>query len=441
MTPHQRKRLRTLKGKSSVKSKDSPPETPSYSETRENPSPIPPPSEDTDNEPSSEHSEVISLPSSPRSPTSPDLTTPRSLSPDRTISSIPTMGTVKDLVEALREMLKDIGRHPTIPLSQFRGKKGEDPNDHCMKVEDNFAMFDIESDENQKKRFLETLFQKARRWASTINIDELDGYKYDDKSTTEQKGKSFKWQFLKRFAKEGRTTHVAFEAWRNLKFDPVKDEVEEFMTNVKNLAATLEFNEEAQIMDIKCNMPRDVYDLSMQYNKLDELKKFLTEHFESPKMKSAVPSITAAVETSAFSMGEFFNNDVVSATSEDIGKLKNEISTLQYKVRRMTCTDTRSKPNSKLGNLKLPLPEEEEVILEVKEVDKMMLVDKLVIVLAQMTIVVMVGISMVGISQEIVTAVIDHLAIGVRTMVTLVEIKGIEVEVGLTPVQMSEDLE
>ena len=69
--------------------------------------------------------------------------------------------------------------------------------------------------------------------------------------------------------------------------------------------------------------------------------------FENPRMKSAVPSITAAAETSAFSMGEFVNNDVVSATSDDIGKLKNEISTLQYKVKRMTFTDTRSKPNSK----------------------------------------------------------------------------------------------
>ena len=121
---------------------------------------------------------------------------------------------------------------------------------------------------------------------------------------------------------------MAFEAWRNLKFDPAKDEVEEFMTNVKNLAATLEFNEEAQIMAIKSNMPRDVYGLCMQFNKLDELKKFLIELFENPRMKSAVPSITAAAETSAFSMGEFVNNDVVSATSDDIGKLKNEISTL-----------------------------------------------------------------------------------------------------------------
>ena len=257
------------------------------------------------------------------------------------------MGTVKDLAEALTEKLKDIGRHPTIPLPQFRGKKGEDPNDHCMKVEDYFAMFDIESDEDQKKRFLETLFEKARRWASTVNMDEIDGYKYEDKYTKEQKERFFKWQFLKRFAKEGRTTHADFEAWRNLKFDPAKDDVEEFMTNIKNLAATLEFNEEAQIMAIKSNMPRDVYGLCMQYDKLGDLKKFLIELFENPRMKSAVPSITAAAKTSAFSMGEFVNNDVVSATLDDISKLKNEISTLQYRVRRMTPADTRGKPNSK----------------------------------------------------------------------------------------------
>ena len=169
------------------------------------------------------------------------------------------MGNVKDLAEALTEMLKDIGRHPTIHLPQFRGKKGEDPNDHCIKVEDYFVIFGIESDDDQKKRFLETLFEKARRWASIIDIDE-------DTYTKDQKEKSFKWQFLKRFAKEGRTTHAAFEAWRNLKFDPAKDEVEEFMTNVKNLAATLEFNEEAQIMAIKSNMPRDVCGLCMKYN-------------------------------------------------------------------------------------------------------------------------------------------------------------------------------
>ena len=83
------------------------------------------------------------------------------------------MTAVKELADALTEKLKDIGRHPTIPLPQFKGKKGEDPNDHCMKVEDYFAMFNITSDEDQKRRFLETLAEKARRWASTIDLDEL----------------------------------------------------------------------------------------------------------------------------------------------------------------------------------------------------------------------------------------------------------------------------
>ena len=257
------------------------------------------------------------------------------------------MTTVKELADALTDKLKDIGRHPTIPLPQFRGKKGEDPNDHCMKVEDYFAMFNINSDEDQKRRFLETLAEKARCWASTIDIDKLKSYRYDEKEAKEEKEKTFKWLFIKRFAKEGRTTHAAFEAWKNLKFGPAKDDVEEFMITITNLASTLAFNEEAQVMAIKSNMPRDIYGLCMQYDKLDELKKFLIELFENPRMKSAVPSITAEAKTSAFSMGEFVNNDVVSATSEDIGKLKNEISALQFKVRRMMPSDSRNKPNPK----------------------------------------------------------------------------------------------
>ena len=174
------------KHKSPIKSKDLPPDTPFSSETRDNPSPAPPPSEDIDSRPSSKHSEVTSLPPSSGSPASLDSTTPRSPCSDRTPSPNPTMGTMKELAGALTDKLKDIGRHHTIPLPQFRGKKGEDQNDHCMKMEDYFSIFKIESDEDQKKRFLETLFEKARRWASTI--DKLDGYK--DKYTRAE-GKVF----------------------------------------------------------------------------------------------------------------------------------------------------------------------------------------------------------------------------------------------------------
>ena len=343
LTPLQKRRLKTLKEKG--KTTKVPSSLPILDTASKNP---PKKSKET---PPSTVTEAgvnrLSETTSPKSPKSPDSSTSESSSSERSPSPIPTMTTVKELADALTDKLKDIGRHPTIPLPQFRGKKGEDPNDHCMKVEDYSAMFNITSNEDQKRRFLETLSEKATRWASTIAIDKLKSYRYDEKETKEEKEKTFKWLFINRFAKEGRMTHAAFEAWKNLKFDPVKDDVEEFMTTIKNLASTLAFNEEAQVMAIKSNMPRDIYGLCMQYDKLDELKKFLIELFENPRMKSAVPSITAEAGTSTFSMGEFVNNDVVPATSEDIGKLKNEISALQFKVRRMMPSDSRNKPNPK----------------------------------------------------------------------------------------------
>ena len=72
-----------------------------------------------------------------------------------------------------------------------------------MKVEDYFAIFSTKSDDDQKKRFLETLFEKTRRWASTIELDKLTRYICKEDDSKDEKEKSFKWQFLKRFAKEG----------------------------------------------------------------------------------------------------------------------------------------------------------------------------------------------------------------------------------------------
>ena len=165
-----------------------------------------------------------------------------------------------------------------------------------------------------------------------------------------------------------------------MKFDPTKDDVEEFMTTVKNLASTLAFNED------------------MQYDKLDELKKFLIELFENPRMKSAVPSITAEADTSAFSMGEFVNNDVISATSEDIGKLKNEISALQFKVRRMMPSDSRNKPNTKPWKPEVTPPRKKEIILEVEGFNKMIQVGEITAAQARLITVTGIEISVTEIS-------------------------------------------
>ena len=77
-----------------------------------------------------------------------------------------------------------------------------------MKVEDYFAMFNINSDEDQKRRFLETLAEKARRWASMIDIDKLKSYRYDGKRSQRRKREDLQMAFHKKDLpkKEGRHT-------------------------------------------------------------------------------------------------------------------------------------------------------------------------------------------------------------------------------------------
>ena len=43
--------------------------------------------------------------------------------------------------------------------------------------------------------------------------------------------------------------------WQNLKFDPLKDDIEYFCNDVKNLANRLGYPEDAQVMAIKVNLP------------------------------------------------------------------------------------------------------------------------------------------------------------------------------------------
>ena len=116
--------------------------------------------------------------------------------------------------------------------------------------------------------------------------------------------------FLARFAKEGRTLEAAYNAWSTLTFDPNKDDIEQFVSKVEDLAKKLGYNEDAQVMAVKSVLPRDMYSICMTYKKLTELKTFLIELFSNPKMREAV-----------FSIGQHMGNNVVNLTTADIGKI------------------------------------------------------------------------------------------------------------------------
>ena len=184
--------------------------------------------------------------------------------------------TTKELIDTLTKTLKNINQSPTIPLPIFKGKKGEDPEDHILKVEDYFGVHQVTEQGDKINRFKDTLFETARKWAQTLNYTEVTKFDYNP-ANAGYKIASMKYLFLARFTKDERTLEAAYIAWGALTFDPNKDDIEQFILKMEELAKKLGYNEDAQVMAVKSVLPRDVYGICMTYKKLKELKAFLIE--------------------------------------------------------------------------------------------------------------------------------------------------------------------
>ena len=107
--------------------------------------------------------------------------------------------------------LSKTNQSPTIPLPVFKGKKGEEPEDHILKVEDYFGVHQITEQEDKINRLKDTLFETAKKWAQTLNYGEVRRFDYNSKDPNDKKA-SMKYLFLARFAKEGRTLEAAYSA-------------------------------------------------------------------------------------------------------------------------------------------------------------------------------------------------------------------------------------
>ena len=255
-------------------------------------------------------------------------------------------GATKDLIDALTKTLKNINQSPTIPLPVFKGKKGEDPEDHILKVEDYFGLHQIDDQQDKIKRFKDTLFETARKWAQTLDYTgEVVKFDYDPANEDDKKA-SMKYLLLRRFAKEGRTLEAAYSAWGLLTFDPNKDDIEQFIQKVEELAKKLGYSEDAQVMAVKSVLPRDVYGICMTHKTLKELKTFLIDLFANPKMREAVPG-TANVsgEPGVFSIGQHVENKVVNPTIADVSKICQDMNALQVRFNKISSADFRNKTN------------------------------------------------------------------------------------------------
>ena len=146
------------------------------------------------------------------------------------------------------------------------------------------------------------------------NYTDVTKYDYDPKVPDDKK-KSIKHLFLSRFAKEGWMLEAAHNAWSTLTFDPHKDDIEQFIAKVEDLAKKSGYNEDAQVMAVKSVLTRYVYGICMTYKKLKDL-------FSNPKMREAVPrSASVSSDPSVFSIGQHMENSMVNPTAVDIGKV------------------------------------------------------------------------------------------------------------------------
>ena len=251
--------------------------------------------------------------------------------------------TTKELIDTLTKTLKNINQSPTIPLPIFKGKKGEDPEDHILKVEDYSEVHQITEQIGKIDRFKDTLFETARKWAQALNYIEVTKFDYNPANAGD-KIASMKYLFLARFAKEGRTLEAAYSAWGALTFDPNEDDIEQFILKVEELAKKLGYNEDAQVMAVKSVLPRDVYGICMTCKKLKELKAFLIELFSNPKMREAVPGTASAVaDPGVFSIGQHMENNVISPTAADVSKIPQDMNALQVRFNKITSADFKSK--------------------------------------------------------------------------------------------------
>ena len=107
---------------------------------------------------------------------------------------------VVDLTKHIKQVFEEISLCANYPMPTFYGKKGENPEDHCMKAEDYFKVYKIGKDEDKRKRFTDTLFLTARRWTEQLPNTVVQYY-YGD--TPASKEISIKYLFLQRFALKG----------------------------------------------------------------------------------------------------------------------------------------------------------------------------------------------------------------------------------------------
>ena len=264
------------------------------------------------------------------------------------------MGTVEEIKNALTES----NRVAAMLIPQFYRKKGEKSEDHIMKVEDFFQNYNIRDQAQKFNRFRDTCCDKARTWLSTLTEYPTI---FDPEEAPDEAGKAktMKSMFLARWQLKGRTPQTLYMEWQNLKFDPTKDDIEDFCNDVKNLANRLGYPEDIQVMAMKAMLPPVLVTQVINVKMFKEIRDTLITLVENPVIKRVLLTEgTGEKGLALFSQMQWKpENDVgmcdpearqlreegVWQTPKSLGKITNKIDSLELKMCKMSTSDDKGR--------------------------------------------------------------------------------------------------
>ena len=149
--------------------------------------------------------------------------------------------------------------------------------------------------------------------------------------------------------------------WQNLKFDPAKDDIEDFCNDVKNLVSRLGYPEDAQVMAIKAMLLPVLVTQVINVKMFKEIRDILITLVENPVIKRVLLTEgTGEKGLTPFSMSQvqwqpendvgmcdqdarYMREEGVWWTPKSLGKIINKIDNLELKMRKMSTSDDRGR--------------------------------------------------------------------------------------------------
>ena len=278
-------------------------------------------------------SPVRTPPASPVRTPSP-FSTPPSSTPSSPVSPVVVGPVAMGTVEEIKNALIESNRVAAMPIPQFYGKKGEKPEDHIMKVEDYFQNYNIRDQAQKCNRFRDTCCGKARTWLSTLTEYPTI---FDPEEAPDEAGKAktMKSMFLARWQLKGRTPQTLYMEWQNLKFDPAKDDIEDFCNDVKNLANRLGYPEDAQVMAIKATLPPVLVTQVINVKTFKEIRDTLITLVENPVIKRVLLTEgTGEKGLAPFSQMQWQPENDVGMCDQDARQLRDRRSVADSEILR-----------------------------------------------------------------------------------------------------------